>query len=146
MTEQTPFARKPLISHHATPDKKINKENIYKEMGEIRIKKVESLLNEKISEILIKNELKDPRLDKFITISKLIISKDLKIAKVYVSYIGEEEDHTTIVEVLNNAAGYIQGLLGRRIRLKHTPKLIFYKDDSIEKGFEITQKIKDLFP
>ena len=80
------------------------------------------------------------------TISKLMVSKDLKLAKVYISYIGEENDHTIIVEVLNNAAGYIQGLLGKRIRLKHTPKLLFYKDDSIEKGFEITQKIKDLFP
>ena len=114
-------------------------------MGEIRIKKVESLLKEKLGEILMKNELKDPRLDKFMTITKLLISKDLKIAKVYISYIGEEEDHKIIVRVLNNAAGYIQRLLGKRIRLKNTPKLIFYMDDSIEKGFEITQKLKDLF-
>ena len=115
-------------------------------MGEIRKKKVESLLKEKISEILIKNELKDPRLDEFITLSRLLISKDFKLAKVYISYMGDEEIHTTIVKVLNNAAGFIQKLLGKRIRLKHTPKLIFYADHSIEKGFEITQKLKELFP
>ncbi|MBN2442136.1 MAG: 30S ribosome-binding factor RbfA [Spirochaetales bacterium] len=115
-------------------------------MSEIRIKKIESLLTEKLSEILIKNELKDPRLEEFITISKLIISKDLKLVKVYISFMGDEEVHTTIVKVLNNAAGFIQGLLGKRIRLKHTPKLVFYTDHSIEEGFEITKKIKGLFP
>lgn len=115
-------------------------------MGEIRTRKIESLLREKISEILIKNELKDPRLDEFFTISKLLVAKDYKCAKVYISYIGDEHTHTTIVEVLNNASGFIQRLLGKRIRLKHTPKLIFYADNSIEKGFEITQKLKGLFP
>lgn len=115
-------------------------------MREIRLKRVESLLKEKISEIIIKNELKDPRLDRFITISRLQVAKDFKLAKVYISYLGDKETHTTIVKVLNNAAGFIQGLLGRRIRLKNTPKLVFFVDHSIEKGFEIIQKLKGLFP
>jgi ribosome-binding factor A len=115
-------------------------------MKEIRLRRVESLLKEKISDIIMKNELKDPRLDVFITLSRVLVSKDLKLAKVYVSYMGDEETHTTIVEVLNNAAGFIQKLLGRRIRLRHTPKLVFYVDHSLEKGFEITQKLKGLFP
>jgi ribosome-binding factor A len=115
-------------------------------MREIRQKRVESLLKEKISEIILKNELKDPRLDEFITISRLQIAKDLKLAKVYISYLGDEKTHTIIVDVLNNAAGFIQGLLGKRIRLKHTPRLLFIVDRSLEKGFEITQKIKGLFP
>lgn len=115
-------------------------------MREIRLKRVESLLLEKISDIIIKNELKDPRLDAFITISRLQVAKDFKLAKVYISYMGDEETHTTIVKVLNHAAGFIQGLLGKRIRLKHTPKLAFYVDHSLEKGFEITQKLKGLFP
>ena len=57
-------------------------------MREIRLKRVESLLKEKISEIIIKNELKDPRLEGCITISRIQVAKDFKLAKVYISYLG----------------------------------------------------------
>ena len=114
-------------------------------MGDIRIKRVESLLKEKISEMILKNELKDPRLDNLITITRLQVTKDYKSAKVYISYFGDKEKHSIIVQVLNNAAGFIQSIIGKRIKLRNTPKLKFYEDHSIEKGFEITQKLKDLF-
>ena len=114
-------------------------------MGEVRQKKVESLLKEKIGDIILKNELKDPRLAGLIGITDISVARDIKYAKVYISCYGDKIDYKQIIDTLNNAAGYIQALLGKRLRLRYTPKLKFFPDKSIERGFRINQKLKDLF-
>lgn len=113
-------------------------------MSEIRLRKVESLLKEQIGCLLLKNEIKDPRVNSLINVTHITISKDLKFAKVYISFFGEREKLVAAVEALNHAAGFIQGLLGKRVRLRFTPKLTFILDESIEKGFRITQKLKEI--
>ena len=112
-------------------------------MSEIRIRKVESLLLEEISNIILKEDLKDPRISKLLSITEIKVSKDLGFAKVYVSYYGEKKTFVTIVDTLNHASGFIRGLLGRRIRLKTIPQLHFILDESIEKGFNLIQKMKE---
>jgi ribosome-binding factor A len=113
-------------------------------MGEIRLKKIRSLLKQKISDIIVRNELKDPRINTLVCVTDVVVSKDTQYAKVYISYYGESKTCETIVKTLNHAAGYIQGLLGRRIYMRHTPKLTFYVDNSIERGFKILQKLKEI--
>ncbi|MBN1698694.1 MAG: 30S ribosome-binding factor RbfA [Spirochaetales bacterium] len=113
-------------------------------MGEIRQKKIRSLLRQKISEIILKNELRDPRITSFICVTDVTVSNDNQYAKVYISSYGGDVGCETIVKILNNAAGYIQGLLGKRIHLRYTPKLSFYEDNSIERGFRIIQKLKEI--
>lgn len=113
-------------------------------MSEIRLRKVESLLKEEIGSILTNQELKDPRINQFLVISNIKVSGDLKSATVYVSsFVGEKEVKTE-VNVLNRAAGYIQKLLGKRLRLRYVPKLTFVADRSIEKGFDLIQKMRKL--
>jgi ribosome-binding factor A len=48
------------------------------------------------------------------------------------------------VEALNHAAGYVQGVLSKRISMRIFPKLTFILDDSIEKGFRIAKKLREL--
>ena len=114
-------------------------------MSEIRIRKVESLLLEEISEIILKEDLKDPRINKLLSITEVRVSKDLGHAKVYVSFYGDRETFTVIVDTLNHASGYIRGLLGRRIRLRTIPELKFILDESIERGFKLIRKIEETF-
>ncbi|HUV06810.1 MAG TPA: 30S ribosome-binding factor RbfA [Spirochaetia bacterium] len=113
-------------------------------MQEIRKKKIESLLREKISAMVLMGELKDPRINELVTVMDVSIAKDLRDAKIYVSIMGVEETKKQILETLNHAAGFVQKLLGRRIRLRYTPRLTFFRDDSIEKGFRIDRLLKDL--
>ena len=113
-------------------------------MSEIRLRKVESLLKEEISSMISKKVIKDPRIDPLVAITSLIVSKDLKYSKVYVSFYGEKEVREQCVRALNHASGFIQRSLGKRLHLKTIPKLTFYQDDSIEQGFRITQGIKEL--
>jgi len=112
-------------------------------MSEVRIRKVESLLLEEISEIILKEDLKDPRINKLLSITAVEVSKDLGHAKVYVSYYGDRETFIIMVDTLNHASGFIRGLLGKRIRLRTIPELKFILDESIEKGFNLIRKIEE---
>ncbi|MCD6121843.1 MAG: 30S ribosome-binding factor RbfA [Spirochaetales bacterium] len=112
-------------------------------MSEVRIRKVESLLLEEISEIILKEDLKDPRINKLLSITEVRVSKDLGHAKVYVSYYGDRDTFKIIVNTLNHASGFIRGLLGKRIRLRTIPELKFILDESIEKGFNLIRKIEE---
>ena len=112
-------------------------------MGGVRQKKVESLLKEKISNIILQNKLSDPRLEGFIGITDVSVSKDTKYAKIYISCYGPTPS-SQIIAILNHASGYIQGLIAKSIKLRFTPKLTFIEDQSLERGFNITQKIKEL--
>ncbi len=113
-------------------------------MSTLRIKRIESLLREEIASVLLKGEVKDPRIDQLLTVTDVSVSKDLGYAKVYISHYGDTQRSQTMVEALNHAAGFIQGVLGKRIRLRTMPRLTFLLDDSLERGFRISQKIKDL--
>ena len=115
-------------------------------MSIIRLKKVESLLREKICDLIIKNKIKDPRIDKLLSITDVSVSKDINYAKIYVSYYGAKEKAQEIIAALNHAAGFIQKKIGTSLRLKATPKLTFFHDESIARGFRITHKLKEILP
>lgn len=113
-------------------------------MERLRLKRVGHLIQEKISNMILHGEVKDPRIDKLVSIIEVKVTNDLKYARVYTSFYGEKEKHHEIVEALNHAAGFIQSQLGKSIRIKNIPRLTFIEDDSIERGFRITEKLKGL--
>lgn len=113
-------------------------------MTEIRKKKIESLIRDKISEMILKEEIKDPRIHGLITVTEVEIARDLKDAKVFLSVMAEPDDRQRAIETFQHAAGHVQRLLGRRITLKSTPRLHFRLDDSLERGFRLGQTLKGL--
>lgn len=113
-------------------------------MAEKRLRRVESLLQEEISLMISRQEIKDPRIDPLTTVSHIKVSRDLGYAKVYISLYGDDKVRDKTIEALNHAAGFIQKRLGKSLRLRSIPKLSFVMDTSIEQGFRMTQKIKDL--
>ena len=115
-------------------------------MQTIRKRKIENLLRETISMIVLKGEIKDPRINEMVTITQADITKDMRDAKIYVSVLSEGKTKDEIVDTLNHAAGFIQKLVARRIRLKNTPKLTFHRDDSLERGFRMSRILEDLGP
>ena len=113
-------------------------------MAEVRLRKVESLLKEEISDLISRGVIKDPRLAPLTTITDVEVSRDLHYAKVYVSLFGDRKIRTQCVDALNHASGFIHVKLKKSIRLRFIPKLTFFADDSIERGVRLTNKIRDL--
>jgi ribosome-binding factor A len=115
-------------------------------VAELRLKRIESLLRQEICSMIFMGEIKDPRVEKLTTVTEVELSKDLGHAKIFVSRFGEREALAASVKALNHAAGFIQGVLAKRMSLRIFPKLKFILDDSIEKGFRIAKKLKEISP
>ena len=94
--------------------------------------------------ISIMRELKDPRISGMLTVVKVEVSGDLSYAKVYISAIEGIEVAKSSAKGLQNAQGFIRKQLGSRLHLRKSPELKFIADDSIEKGMDIFEKIKEL--
>ncbi|MBO4583867.1 MAG: 30S ribosome-binding factor RbfA [Clostridia bacterium] len=89
-------------------------------------------------------EVKKPELDgKFISIARLEMSKDMAVAKVYISTLSGMDKTEKVVSALKAAKGFIRGELSRRLDLRHTPELVFIPDDSMEYGARISKLIED---
>ena len=107
-----------------------------------RSDKVADLIQKEISEMLVKT-VKDPRIG-FVTITRVAVSEDIRSAKVYFSVAGTPEERERSMKGLDSAKGYVRKELGRRIRLRYTPEVIFKFDPSIEYAIHIGEVIRKL--
>ena len=89
-------------------------------------------LKMRIGEILLL-EVRDPRVG-FATVTSARLSPDQRQAKVYISVLGSQEDVKQTLEALNRASGFIRRKLSSRMRLRHSPELVFVFDPSVETG------------
>ena len=89
---------------------------------------------------LIQRELQDPRLG-LVTVSAVEVSRDLAVAKVFVSHLGESEEAPQIIEALSKAAGFLRHELGRRMTIRAVPELRFYYDETIVRGNRLASLI-----
>lgn len=90
-----------------------------------------------LSEI-IRNEVKDPRISDLMSVTDVHVTEDLKFAKVYISCYG---DIKPTLDALQSARGFIRKEVGKRVKMRLTPELIFEQDDSIEKGIYMSSLI-----
>ncbi|MGE5484251.1 MAG: 30S ribosome-binding factor RbfA [Ignavibacteriales bacterium] len=103
--------------------------------------RVAEAIKEEISDI-IHHEIKDPRVG-FASITSVEVSRDLRHAKVFVSVLGGESEKTETIKGLESASGFIRSELGRRVRLHHTPEILFRLDESIERAARIARIIHE---
>ena len=113
-------------------------------MAEFRTERVGRLIQEKIGALIVEGKIKDHRVNPFLSISRVSVSRDLAFAEVYVSTFKPESNLAKGVEGLQSAAGFIQAQLASVMRIRKTPKLHFREDLSIREGFEIIKKIEEL--
>ncbi len=97
----------------------------------IRTEKVSSLIKEEMSQILLRELVIDT--DSFLTVTDIIMTPDLKIAKVYLSIFDSNEKKEATINELTRRKGEVRQMLGARIRLKYTPDLQFYLDDTLDR-------------
>ncbi|MDK2926592.1 MAG: ribosome-binding factor [Bacillota bacterium] len=108
-------------------------------LGKLREAKLEEAFRQEIS-ALIQREVKDPRIG-FVSVTDVDVSGDLRHVTVYVSVLGSAEEKKATLAGLERATGFIRSELGRRIRLRYTPEIVFCLDESIARGVELTNLI-----
>jgi len=111
-------------------------------MSKHRPNRLAETLKEEISQ-LIRVELKDPRIG-FVTLTSVDVADDLSHAKVYVSVLGTEDEGNASLDALNRAAGFVRCEIGKRVRLRHVPSIVFKNDPSIQHGAHISKLLKDV--
>ena len=97
-------------------------------------------LQREVAQIL-QREIKDPRVV-MPTVSDVEVSKDLAYAKVFVTFLNDDEDGIKeALKVLNEANGYIRTLLGKRLKARITPNLRFEYDPSLNEGIRMAKLV-----
>lgn len=107
-----------------------------------RSDKVAEAIHELVSGLLIKG-LKDPRIG-FVTITGVKVSDDIRHATVYYTVMGSDDTKKATFHGLNSAVGFIRKEVGRELRLRFAPELIFKYDESIEYGNRIDRLLKEI--
>lgn len=103
-----------------------------------RREQVAQMIQRKLSQI-VQQEIKDPRLPAFVTISAVKVSADLSQAKIYFTVLNNDIVQTN--SILNAAASYLRTALARTVKLRTVPQLHFIYDESIEYGKRLSQLI-----
>ena len=93
---------------------------------------------------LILHGLKDSRIQRLTSITKLDLSNDHQHAKIFISVYGTEDEQQETLKGLQSATGFIKSEIAKRIRMKFTPNLYFILDDSIKKGMEVLDLLDKL--
>ena len=94
--------------------------------------------------MLMKHEIKDPRVNEFLSINKVEVSGDLAFAKVYVSSFLDDASVERGVQGLQSAAGFIQSTIARKVSIYRFPKFTFVADYSMKEGYKMVQKLNEL--
>ena len=94
----------------------------------------------KIVSTMLINGIKDPRINSMVSVTDVEVTSDLSYAYVYVSILGGDEEST--LQGLRNAESYIRREIGRSIKIRHIPQIIFKIDDSLLKGMYMDSLIK----
>ncbi len=111
-----------------------------KEFG--RNQRVSSQMQKELAEIL-QRDMHDDRLG-FITVNEVVVSKDLAVAKVYVTIMNiSDKDKDKHINVLNELGPQIRSQLAKRMRLRHISDIRFNYDDSIETGLRVSQLLAE---
>ena len=87
---------------------------------------------------ILRFELADPRVGRA-TVTRVELTGDLTVARVYVSVYGSDADQKETLAVLGRARGRVRTLLGSRIRLRVTPEIRFVFDPSVEFSIRLEQ-------
>ena len=108
------------------------------------MQRLDSQLRDEISSLLLRGEIKDPRVSNFLSINRVAVSSDLSYAKVYVSTFLSDAQLEKGVDGLNNAAGFIQSAIAKKLRIRKFPKFTFVVDKGMKEGFHMVQRLTEL--
>ncbi|MCK5764261.1 MAG: 30S ribosome-binding factor RbfA [Clostridiales bacterium] len=98
----------------------------------------------KIVSNLILNEIKDPRIPQFTSITHVETTRDHRYVYIYISFLQDNINIEEAMKGLNKAKGFIRREIGRVITLHYTPEPVFKIDDSIKNAMHLEEVIHSL--
>ncbi len=93
---------------------------------------------------VLTEEAKDPRLVGLVTVTAVEVTRDLRHAKVFVSILGSDEERTATLAGLESLAGHLRSRLGRVLRLRSAPGIVFTLDPSVGRAARIESLLAQL--
>jgi ribosome-binding factor A len=110
-------------------------------LGSKRSLRVGDMILKEISEMLIKGNIRDPRIES-VVLTGIKLTDDLGFARVYFTVIGDEIDKEKIMEGLQSATSYIKRELSRRLRVRRIPDLKFEFDEILQEGYRVDELLR----
>jgi ribosome-binding factor A len=109
-----------------------------------RVLKAAEAVREVVS-MAILTELRDPRIQD-VTVTYVEVSDDMRYAKVHVSIMGDEAKQKLGLRGLQNAAGFLQQKVAKRIDTRYTPRITFHLDQGVKRSIEVSRLLSELLP
>jgi ribosome-binding factor A len=109
-------------------------------MAQPRTQRIEAEI-QRVLAALIAREVKDPRVGN-VTVTAVSMAADKSSARIFFTPFASSNPPEQVRIGLTHAAGYLRGELGRRLRLRHAPRLEFVFDESVEGAERLTRLIE----
>lgn len=107
-----------------------------------RATRVADQIRMEVADILMR-KAKDPRVSS-VTVTDVELTNDLRLARIYVTTLQEDDGEAGVFAGLTKASGFIRAELGRRLSLRYTPELVFEKDVSGPRGDRVLSLLEGL--
>ncbi|HEY3121798.1 MAG TPA: 30S ribosome-binding factor RbfA [Vicinamibacteria bacterium] len=111
-------------------------------MSARRTERLGEEIREGVAEIL-GGQLKDPRIG-FVTVTRVSLTPDLRTARVHVGVLGDAAQRDKTLAGLRQAAGFVRRTLGRRLRVRHTPELLFEYDEGLDATDRVARLLEEV--
>lgn len=111
-------------------------------MSKIKQDRMADRIREILSELMLR-EVSDPRLHN-VTVTEVKLDPELMFADVYVNAMSEERQKE-VMQALKSAKGFLRREVGKGVRLRNVPDLIFHWDMTLERGEQMNQLIDGLY-
>ena len=95
-------------------------------------------LKKELSDI-IRNDMNDPRVKGLVSVTHVEVSRDISVATVFLSCLGDESEQVDLLKAVKQAKGYLRRELAKRLKLRSVPELNFKGDISIRTGARINE-------
>lgn len=106
-----------------------------------RVQRIREEIKRAAAEII--RNMKDPRIG-FVSVTDVEVSNDLSHVKIFVSVLGDDEAKARTLEGLQAATGFVRTEIGRAVRMRHIPEIVFRLDSSLERGARINQLLAEI--
>jgi len=105
--------------------------------------RVAEAIREEVATFL-SQDVKDPRVVGLVTVTGVDVSRDLRVATVYVSIYGSEGERAATADGLASVASHLRARIGRALRLRLAPEIVFKPDESIARAARIETLLSQL--
>ena len=105
--------------------------------------RVAAAIREEVATFL-SQDVKDPRIVGLVTVTGVDVSRDLRVATVYVSIYGSDAERAATGDGLASVAGHLRARIGRSLRLRLAPEIVFKPDESIARAARIETLLSQL--